>query len=473
MSVHEQFYDVSPVKAIDQNKWDLKLAEVQMQFQAGGFYTPLLEWREHTDAQTVWETEMIEGDTDAEEIPMTANYVDAEMPVDSRMRKWNVARYAGKVQMHESENYFQQWRFSSENGGSKDWRPLLRNSLGRNVIRKHEMLSRNVWMRGPKTFWTFAGDATSFNTIDATDKFQIDIIDAWNLRLGYTGNPVIPGDAAAAKVAYIPPGVRYDFLKSLPAADKSETSLWRDVQIYGSQQQILRGEIGTYRGVRFVEVPTDRYGMNPAVLYNHGAINKQYAVTQPIRQGDGAPDPESFAVDDIWYVGQKNVTHWIQLEDFAQGDFVVGDIVTIHTVKTNAFGVTGGVNPLDTTKIERRVVDVDYTNNRLSFDRPIMKNFTAGIIGASVTGAVEGTYYAFVTKGRHVGFILTLGSRGGVQGRVYKPIKFYEPKPIDDFDSVWRMTWSEIVGYNVADPHAFECHFCAVTLPKPGGVQAP
>ena len=45
MSVHEQFYDVSPVKAIDQNKWDLKLAEVQMQFQGGGFvtldYTPL------------------------------------------------------------------------------------------------------------------------------------------------------------------------------------------------------------------------------------------------------------------------------------------------------------------------------------------------------------------------------------------------------------------------------------------------
>src|SRR5512147_1111510 len=180
MSVHEQVYEVSPVKAIDQNKWDLKLAE----------------------AQIVWETELLEGDTDAEEIPMTANYIDAEMPVDTRMRKWNVARYAGKVQAHESENYFQQFVMS----GSKDWRPLLRNSLGRNVIRKHEMLSRNVWMRGPKTFWTFAGDATSFNTIDADNKFQIDIIDAWNLRLGYTGNPVIPGDAAAAKVAYIPPG---------------------------------------------------------------------------------------------------------------------------------------------------------------------------------------------------------------------------------------------------------------------------
>lgn len=441
-----------------------------MQFQGGGFYTPLLEWKEHTDAQNVWETELLEGDTDAEEIPMTANYIDAEMPVDSRMRRWSVSAYAGKVQMHESENYFQQFIMS----GSKDWRPLLRNALGRNVIRKHEMLSRNVWMRGPKSFWTYAGGATNFNTITAANKFNIDIIDAWNLRLGYTGNPVIPGDAASAKVAYIPPGVRYDFFTTLPAAPSTtQQGLWKDVQVYGSQTPILRGEFGEYRGVRFVEVPTDRYGMNPAVLYNHGEISKQYGVTQPIRQGDGAPDPESFAVDDIWYVGQKNVTHWVQLEDFAQGDFVVGDIVTIHTVRTDAYGVTNGVSVLDTTKIERRVVDVDYVNNRLSFDRPIMKNFTAGIYNKSVTGNVDGTFYAFVTKARHVGFILTLGSRGGVQGRVYKPIKFYEPKPIDDFDSVWRATWKEIVGYNVADPHAFECHFCAVTLPKPGGVQAP
>ena len=68
-------------------------------------------------------------------------------------------------------------------------------------------------------------------------------------------------------------------------------------------------------------------------------------MTQPIRQGDGAPDPEDpiAAIDGIWYAGQKNVTHWVQLEDFAQGDFVVGDIVTIHPFAPDAYGVTDGV----------------------------------------------------------------------------------------------------------------------------------
>ena len=109
----EQFYDVSPVNAIDQNKWDLKLAEVQMQFQGGGFYTPLLEWKEHTDAQTVWETELIEGDTDAEEIPMTANYIDAEMPVRYPSAPMECKCLCGdKVQMHEIR------RTTSSNGRS-------------------------------------------------------------------------------------------------------------------------------------------------------------------------------------------------------------------------------------------------------------------------------------------------------------------------------------------------------------------
>ena len=63
----------------------------------------------------------------------------------------------------------------------------------------------------------------------------------------YTGNHTMNvadrrSIAAAAKVAYIPPGVRYDFLKSLPAAD-------REI-VYNNADMIvgnLRSEAARYR----------------------------------------------------------------------------------------------------------------------------------------------------------------------------------------------------------------------------------
>ena len=320
--------------------------------------------------------------------------------------------------------------------GSKDWRPILRGVLGHNIVRKVEMLSRNVFLRGPKTYWTYADDGsgsapTSFATLTSNSKFQLPIVDEWALRMGYTGTPIVPGDAAGAKVAMIPPGVRFDIMRAITAsATASEAALFRDVAVYGSQQPILRGEIGQWKGVRFVETPNDKYGLNPAVLYNVGEINKQYGITAAIASGDGCPDPETTAVDGIWYIGQKDQTHYIQLEDFASGDFAIGDVVTIHTKVSSTYGVSNGVDPLDTTAIVRKVVAVDATNNRLSFDRPIMKAYATGASATSVSGGTA-TFYGFVTKARHVGFILVMGSTGGVQGRSYQPIQFYNPRPVD------------------------------------------
>lgn len=471
MSVFEQFYDLSPVSVLDQNKWDVRLAEVQLAFRNQALYTPLLQWQpwQNDGSSVMWETELIPADIDAEEIPMTQNYIDAGQPFDSRQRRFTTKRFGDKVQLHKSDNIFQQWQMN----GSRDWRPLLQGVLGNNIVRKHELLARNVWFGGPTNYWTYGGSATSIATIGSGDKFSFAIVNAWNLRLGNVGTTFIPGDAANAKVCYIPPGAKYDFFQSLPAASGNEASLFRDVSVYGSQTPILRYEIGTYKNIRFVETPNDEYGLNPNVLYNVGAISFQHAVTQPIRQGDGAPDPATTAVENIWYVGQKNTTHYLQLEDFATNDYAAGDLVTIHIKRTSAYGVTNGVDPLDTRAIVRRVVSVDATNNRLTLDRPIMRNFTAGFVGASVTGATTGTFYAYVTKGRHIGFSLVLGSREGVGAKVLQPVQFYTPVPIDDFESVWRFTWDAIEGYQVKEPAAFELHFFAVSLPKPGGIITP
>jgi hypothetical protein len=212
--------------------------------------------------------------------------------------------------------------------------------------------------------------------------------------------------------------------------------------------------------------------MNNAVLYNIGAITKQYGVSQPISMGDGAPDPETTKVDDVWAVGQKGVTHYIQLENFSDGDFAVNDLVTLHVTRTSAYGVTNGVDPAGAKNITRRVVSVDHSTNRLVFDRPVMFDYKAGMYCTPVSGAA-GTYYGFITRARHIAMILVLGSRGGIMGEVARPIKFYEPKPIDDFESVWRYVWDIVAGYNIWEPNMFELHFAAVSLPKQGGVITP
>jgi hypothetical protein len=42
-----------------------------------------------------------------------------------------------------------------------------------------------------------------------------------------------------------------------------------------------------------------------------------------------------------------------------------------------------------------------------------------------------------------------------------------------DFNSVWRFVWDIYAGFNIWEPNLFECHFCALSLPKPGGIIAP
>ncbi len=469
MSQLEQYYDLNPIAVIDQNRWDYRYPEVALQFRNSAVYTPLVDWTSDLQKLGVMGTivtELIEGDTNADEIPMNAMYIDA-MSVDSRSRTYSVKRYGGKVQLHKHSNIFQQWQFS----GGRDWRPLLRGILGNDVIRKHEILARNIYLRSPASRWTYAGGRTSFATLTGSDKFALEVVLDWNFRLGNTGSPVIPGDTATAKVAIIPPGVSYDIRKSLASATNNEASMFRDARLYSGQA--LRYEIGEFSNVRFVEAPNDKFGINPAVLYNAGVISKQYGISERISMGDGAPDPETTKVDDVWSVGQKNVTHHVQLEDFGASDFAVNDIVTIHTRRTDAYGVTNGVDPVDGTSIHRRVVAVDATNNRLAFDRPVLSNYHVPMTGKSETGGVDGTFYAWVTRGRPIGMCLVLGSRGGVLGATAQPLQFYEPVAVDDFQSVWRFSYDTILGHNIWEPNYFELHFCAVSLPKPGGIIAP
>lgn len=457
----EDYYLSNPISVIDQNKWTDQIREVTMNFQRNAtIYTPLIDWTNRSQQTGAIESvyqELLEGDVDFDEIGLSDMYIPEPMGVDSRKRSIGIARYGDKVQLNKYSNIHQQFVMS----GQRDWRPLLRGVLGNNVRRKIELISRNVFLKGPKDYWTYAGGATSFGDLGPASKFNIEATNGWNLRLGNTGTPVIPGDTAAAKLAIMPPGAVYDFQTSLAGASQSEAQMWRDAVLY---QEKLRYEVGTYKGIRFQTHPNDTYGLNNSVLYNCGAIFAQATVVAAISAGDGAPNPETTKVDEVWRVGQKDVTHYIQLDTGQAADFAKNDMVTIHTVRTNVYGVTNGVDPLSGKTITRRVVLVDSVNDRLSFDRPVMKNYSTNLGGG---------VYAYVTKAQHVGMVLVMGSRGGVLGNVNKPIEFYEPVAIDDYQSVYRYVWDIIAGWNIWEPNLFEVHFITVSLPKPGGVITP
>ena len=476
MSTLDNFYDLNPVAHIDQNQWTLHIAELVMQFrEMPVIYTPLIEWSNEsqmfTGARTTIYTEMLEGDTDVDEIPLNAYYVDSNVGFDTRSRTLRTTRYADKVQLHENSNLYQMWNMN----GSRDWRPLLQGALGRNYVRKHELLSRNAFLMSPSNFWTYAGDATDFSSITSDDTFWPDITIDWSFRMGQTGSPVIPGDKANAKLAILPPGAVYQVRKTLSQIASSEAAMWRDAQLYAGEA--IKYEIGTFNGIRMQQVPNDRYGENDSVLYNAGAITAQYGVISPINAGDGSPDPESLdiadKVDEVWSVGQKDVTHYIQLESGADmSQFQLHDIISIHTQRTSAFGVTNGNEFRSGKTIQRRIVLIDSVNKRLSFDRPILLNYVKAFVAAPVSSSTA-TIYAFVTKARHIGMCLVMGARGGIMGKVDRPVRFYEPKPVDDFNMLWRFVWDEIAGLNLWEPHLFELHFCAVALPKPGGIILP
>lgn len=469
MATLDQFYWQNPIATIDRNEWALQYPEVQLQFRQNSVYTPLVDWTNEltqTNARLgTLVTELIEGETDANELPFMAQDVEA-LGVDSRTRTFGYAHYGGKVQLNRKSNIFNMWKVS----GGSDWKPLLRSMLGADIVRKHEILSRNIHLKGPKSRWTYAGTATSIAGITANDKFQLESVIDWNFRLGQYGSPIIPGDSASAKVAIIPPGVQYQLRKSLASATTNEAQMWRDARTY--KGEALNYEIGEFSGVRFQTPQSDRFGINPAVLYNAGAIAKQYAVTAAINPGDGAPDPDLTKVDEVFSVGQKNVQHYIQLENFAEHDFEVNDFVSIHTKKTADYGHTdgNGVDFMDGRTIVRRVIAVDFANNRLVFDRPILFPYTVAFVGTSKTGAAQGSFYAYVTSGRHVGMNLVMGSRGGTLGAVAEKLAFYEPAPVDTFQQIWRFAYDMTLGYNIWDPNLFEVHFSAVALPKPGGV---
>lgn len=375
------------------------------------------------------------------------------MHLDSRSVEITFQHNGAKVAYHKYDDMITYWK----KNGTAGMRAIARGALGQAEVDINDLLARNALISGAQTtgYTMFSGSATSFNNISQYTKFDPDIgSDIW-LGMIHRGVPgaMAPSGAGSTIVCFTSPGVIYDI---------QNNEGWLSVHQYLQDRMLLNYEAGTYKNVRYVQTPK-------CVLWNCGGIIARAPISAALDAGDGAPDPATTKVDGTYKTGQTTagIVHYVQLGAWSSGsisDINVGDIVTLHTTVTSAYGVTNGVDYQEGKAENRRVVARDVANNRLVFDMPILVDMNTDL-GAGV--------YGYVTKAHHVHASIFVGGPQAIVAGVQQPPRFYALDPIDDFNAIYRFSFDQYLGYQPFRPEVFEVVFSAGTTRVKGaaGIQ--
>jgi hypothetical protein len=410
-------------------------------------------------AENAWFTERIPAQPDITEQALRGLTLPRQY-FDSRRFGVTYSSYGGSVQYHKYDNMIYQWAQINANNPQvrntgipqTDLIPIIRGDLAENMTKTLNILARNAILANGYGR-TFASDATGFHNLAAEDTFNPDIARAIRLNSGYMPQPgrdVIP--------AVTSPAATYT-VTGLPATDN-----YMRFREATQDKMLLNYVVGDYMGITWME---DR----ALVLYNCGAVLASASITSAVEPGDGAPDPATTGVDDHWRTGSEDATHYIQLSSIsdpstAETGFKQGDIVTLCRTKATAnaaMATSGGVVWNDPDNITVRLASVDYNNNRVSLEIPVLneKYFTA----------ISSGLYGYVIKGRPV-HACVFFNRGladpGIASVVMDSPKMYIVPPIDDRQARWVFSWDTYMKYNLVDPAAFNVHFFAGPITRVG-----
>jgi hypothetical protein len=287
-----------------------------------------------------------------------------------------------------------------------------------------DILARNAFMLHPYPF--YAGAATSRATLGASDLFDPDIVELARTHLEELD---IPGVVASTDeevpmlVCITTPRVIHDIRTAAGSG-------WLDAQNYAGTGRKFTGEVGTWGGVRFIRT-------NRLRLRNAGLAANQTTLSGATVPGQGS----AAIVDNIYAPGQPGSTRYISVTD--SSGFAVGQYITIHS---QPLGVT--VLDSDGTQETRRIVAIDSGGaNRLSFDKPLLKDHANG---------------DYVTKALDVHASIILGGPAIVQGVAERPF-FYIPPNIDVAMMVNRIGWRGMFKFQMFRPEFYELHYSAGT----------
>lgn len=362
--------------------------------------------------------------------------------IDNRQVEVTFNRYYGKVAYNKYDDLITYWDDNGGNGSAV--RRIVNDKLGQNMTEVIDLLGRNAYLNLP--YQRFGGSSTNFSTLATGDKVTTELLDDVHLGMQYRDVPYAQSSDGTVDniVCITTPGVYYDLQR------QSDPKDWIARVQYADASRLLNYEVGAFRNIRWIVTPK-------ATLYNCGSITYQTTVVSAIEAGDGAPDPTSTKVDNTWMVGQPGIsaTHYIQLASGADmTQYSVNDIITIHRTRGNTYGVTNGVLFSEGTITNRRLVAIDSTNKRLSFDMPIMIDFKTDL-GSGV--------YAYVTKATHVHSSIFIGGPDAIAVGVGRPVEFHAPAPNDDFNSQYRFSWDTFMGWQNFNPSCAEVLFTTGT----------
>lgn len=334
----------------------------------------------------------------------------------------------------------------------------LRGQLAANIVGQTEKIARDGLIQNALHVFDYQGNTFVAGTRDFSNLpdtvdgiFDLQLLEDVALRLatrcentlkqwGNYAQPV-PGENFRSSVLILATtGTWWDWWQS-------EEQRWMIDLRQLQDERIINGGKVQYRNFATI-VDT---GSNQMLLHNAGNITRQVAVTSPIRWGDGAPDPETTAVDNMFYAGQSGteVTHYVQCSDLGASQFVKGDFVSIHIARYAAtdYGIADGVNFLHGKTYVAEVYSVDEDNERLTFRDPITEQYEDAFAYTTLANvAAAGNAYAFVTKATHVAPVMVIGTREGVQfvqRRQPDGTLVQYNRPVDnnvDFPSVERVT---------------------------------
>lgn len=453
----EAYMDTSPMAAWDRDKWDEYDVEIDIAFHGPDiFLTPLVNWVSMPPGADTWYTgrELLGSHVNHNTIGDRQRYINA-MYVDMRYKKLvSQGRYGGKVQIHEFDEINS--RFSR---GSPQWiLAILRERLMNSITQTHEKIARdmifdyaqfkfladgNAWSLGTYDFSTLTGSSSYQIGLQFCDDVKLRLIERsrqWTQRVGNWANPIpnFPGDSMVMTT----PNVIYDLWNS-PEGD------WVQELRGLGDERIINGGSFRYKGMTFI----DNYWLT---LFNAGPVTKQVGVTSPINWGDGAPDPDTSMVDNIFIVGQghDDLKHYVQCTDFDSTDFYAGDMVSIHISRTSSWGVTNGCDFLDGKTLTAMVYSADASSNQLVFSEPIIEEYLE-----SFNDSTHGAIYAYITKARHVHPVLIVAARGMATFAARRPVRIYNPIDDADLPGVERVTWDEYGGKNRWNPYIYEVIF--------------
>ncbi|MCB2146591.1 MAG: DUF4043 family protein [Deltaproteobacteria bacterium] len=300
---------------------------------------------------------------------------------------------------------------------------LVRNKIGQNMKDTLDILARNAFLSHPYPVYA-GGTRANRGAIQATDLFDPDF---GELARTHLEEAEVPGVAAvgdgdgATIVCVTTPRVIHDIRTAAGNA-------WLDTQKYVGTNRKFTSEVGMWAGVRYIKTMRN-------VLRNHGAVVEQCVLSADTVPGQGAAQ----TVDQVYSVGQATSVRYVQCVDVT--GFTVGMSVTIHSQAING----GAGNPpleSDGTQETRRIVAIDAGNNRLTFDKPLMKPHVAGDL---------------ITNGINIHASFYIGGPSVVYGVAERPHPVSPPK-YDDMMMINRIGWRGFLKMQMFRPEFIEIH---------------